>query len=173
MRTKKLLLAICALCWAFEGAAAAQSTLVASVGKAYGGDAQTSSGTYALGIGGSGAHSIGSELEYSQTSHFMDLAGRDSKVLSLMASLLVAVPVHAVKPYAIFGFGFIRQRTESSGGGVLSNLSNDDVGYSAGGGVTYKFSKHAGVRGDLRHFKVRKANGLSFQRLMIGIVLGG
>lgn len=173
MRTQKPFLAICALCWAFEGSAAAQSMLVASVGKVYGGDAQTTSGTYAIGIAGGGAHGIGSELEYSQTGHFTDLAGHDSKVLSLMASLFVAVPVHAVKPYAIFGIGFIRQRTESSVGGVLSNLSNDDVGYSAGGGVTYQFSKRAGVRGDLRHFKVRKANGLSFQRMMIGIVLGG
>jgi hypothetical protein len=47
------------------------------------------------------------------------------------------------------------------------------VGYSAGGGVTYKFSRAAGVRADWRHFKVRKANGLSFQRIMVGIVLGG
>jgi len=29
------------------------------------------------------------------------------------------------------------------------------------------------VRGDLRHFKVRKADGLSFQRVMIGLVFGG
>jgi hypothetical protein len=47
------------------------------------------------------------------------------------------------------------------------------VGYTAGGGVTYRFSKVAGVRGDLRHFKVRKSDGLSFQRLTVGIVLGG
>ena len=78
-----------------------------------------------------------------------------------------------MKPYAIFGYGFIRQRTETSTGSVLSNLSNNDVGYNVGGGVTYKFSRAAGVRVDLRHFKVRKADGLSFQRIMVGIVLGG
>jgi Outer membrane protein beta-barrel domain len=172
LRTLKRSIAICTLCWAFEGSAAAQGMLVASIGKALGGDAQTSSGTYAIGAGGGGAHSIGSELEFSQTSHFTDLSGQDSKVLSLMASIYVAVPVHAVRPYAIFGYGFIRQRTKSSVGSVLSNLSNNDVGYSAGGGVTYYFSRHAGVRGDFRHFKVRKSNGLSFQRILIGIVLG-
>jgi hypothetical protein len=172
LRTLKRSMAICALCWAFEGSAAAQGMLVASIGKALGGDAQTSSGTYAIGVGGGGAHSIGSELEFSQTSHVTDLSGQDSKVLSLMASIFVAVPVHAVRPYAIFGYGFIRQRTESSVGSVLSNLSNNDVGYSAGGGLTYYFSRHAGVRVDLRHFKVRKSNGLSFQRIMMGIVLG-
>jgi hypothetical protein len=29
------------------------------------------------------------------------------------------------------------------------------------------------VRGDLRHFKVRTSRGISFQRLLVGIVLGG
>ena len=150
-----------------------QGALVASVGKLFGGDTQTSGRTWAVGVGGAGAHAIGSELEYSQTSHFTDLNGNESKVLSLMASIYVAPPVGKVKPYGIFGFGFIRQRTEQSTGSVLSNLSNNDVGYSAGGGVTFQFSRHAGVRADLRHFKVRKSNGLSFQRMLVGIVLGG
>lgn len=173
MRTLKISMAICACCWIFEGTAAAQGMLVASVGKLFGGDTQNSSRTYAIGVGGGGAHSIGSELEFSQTSHFTDLTGAESKVLSLMASVYVMVPAGHVKPYGIFGFGFIRQRTASSTGSALSNLSNNDVGYSAGGGVTYQFSRRAGVRGDLRHFKVRKADGLSFQRIMVGIVLGG
>jgi opacity protein-like surface antigen len=147
--------------------------LVASIGKLYGGDTLNSGKTWAVGVGGGGAHSIGSELEYSQTSHFTDTRGAESKVLSLMACISLAIPAGPVRPYGVFGFGFIRQRTETSAGGVLSNLSNNDVGYSAGGGVTYKFSKAAGVRGDIRHFKVRTSDGLSFQRIMVGIVLGG
>jgi opacity protein-like surface antigen len=164
---------VIALCWAFEGGAAAQGMLVGSIGRAYGGDAQKSAGTFAIGLGGGGAHSIGSELEFSQTSHFTDLSGNESKVLSLMASIFLSVPAGPVRPYGLFGYGFIRQRTEASTGFVLSNLSNNDVGYNAGVGVTYKFSRGAGVRADLRHFKVRKSNGLSFQRFMVGIVLGG
>jgi hypothetical protein len=163
---------ITAFCCAFEGAAFAQGMFVASIGKVYGGDAQTSSRAYAIAIGGGGAHSIGSELEFSQANHFTDLSGNQSKILSLMASILVTVPTRVVRPYVVFGYGFIRQRTESSTGSVLSNLSNNDVGYSAGGGVTVKFSKVAGVRADLRHFKVRKSEGLSFQRFTVGIVLG-
>ncbi|GAC1462812.1 MAG: hypothetical protein PVSMB1_13370 [Gemmatimonadaceae bacterium] len=173
MRTLKISVAICALCCVLEGTSAAQGMLVASIGKVYGGDALKSSGTWAVGVGGGGAHSIGSELEFSQTSHFTDLTGQESKIISLMAGVSVAVPVHAVRPYAIFSYGFIRQRTSASTGGILSNLSNNDVGYSAGGGVIYHFSRSAGVRADLRHFKVRKATGVGFQRLMVGIVLGG
>jgi hypothetical protein len=121
-------MAACALCWAFEGSAAAQGMLVASIGKALGGDALTNSTSYAIGGGGGGAHNIGSELEFAETPHFTGVSGQDSKVFSLMASILVAVPVHNVKPYAIFGFGFIGQRTQSRSGGVLANLSNKDVG---------------------------------------------
>ena len=90
-----------------------------------------------------------------------------------MPSIFVAVPIDRVRPYGIFGFGFIRQRTETSSGGLLSNLSEDDLGYSVGGGVTFHFARHVGVRGDLRHFKVRKADGISFRRLTVGLVLGG
>ena len=160
-------------CGVLEGTAAAQSSLVLSLGKLYGGDVQTSSKTFGIALGGTGAHSIGSELEYAQTSHVTDQAGNESKVLSLMAGVMVAGRIGPVRPYGIFGLGFIRQRTDTSTGFVLSNLSNNDVGYNAGGGVTYKFSRGAGVRVDVRHFKVRKADGLSFQRVMVGIVLGG
>ena len=90
-----------------------------------------------------------------------------------MPSLFVAAPIGKVRPYGIFGFGFIRQRTETSTGGVLANLSDNDVGYNIGAGVTYQFSRGAGVRFDLRHFKVRKADGIGFNRLMVGLVLGG
>ena len=178
MRTLKIpalriSIAMCVLLSVYEGCASAQGALVASIGKVYGGSAQISSGTWAVAIGGAGAHSIGSELEFSRIGHFTDQTGQESKIYSLMASVYVAVPIHSVRPYGIFGYGFVRQRTAASTGALLSNLSNNDVGYSAGGGVTYKFSRGAGVRADLRHFKVRKANGLSFQRFMVGIVLGG
>jgi opacity protein-like surface antigen len=173
VRTLKISVAICALLYVCEGSVFAQSMLVASIGKVYGGSAQISSSTWAVGIGGGGARGIGSELEFSRAGHFTDRTGQESKIYSLMASVLLTVPVHAIRPYGIFGYGFVRQRTSASTGAILSNLSNNDVGYSAGGGVTYQFSRAAGVRADLRHFKVRKANGLSFQRFMVGIVLGG
>ena len=172
MNIPKLVMVI-ALCWAFESVAAAQTTLVGSIGKVYGGDAQVSSGTWAVALGGGGARAIGSELEFAQTGHFTDLFGNQSKVLSLMASMVVSVPAGRVRPYGLFGFGFIRQRTQISTGSVLSDLSTDDVGYNVGGGVTIKLSRIVGVRTDLRHSKVRRTDGLSFQRFTVGIVLGG
>jgi opacity protein-like surface antigen len=166
-----MVLVLCAI----EGSASAQGMFTASVGNVFGGDTPKKHGVYALAIGGGGAHGIGSELEFSDSKHFFDTEDglRKGRIITLMASVFLSVPVNRVRPYAIFGFGFIRERTEASQGGVFTSLSNKDVGYSAGGGVTFQFSQHAGVRGDLRHFKVRTSNGVSFQRLLVGIVLGG
>ncbi len=155
--------------------ATAQGTFTASIGNVYGGDTPQKQGVYALAVGGGGAHGIGSELEFADSRHFFDTEDglQKGRVLTLMASVFVTVPVNRVRPYAIFGFGFIRERTETSTGGIFTSLSDKDVGYSAGGGVTFQFARGAGVRADLRHFKVRTSNGLSFQRLLVGIVLGG
>jgi opacity protein-like surface antigen len=162
------------LVWcSFEGRAAAQTSFIGSLGQAYGGSAQSSAGLFALALGGGGAHNVGSELEFSRIGHFTDLTGTEHRILTLMASVSVVVPIGAVRPYGIFGYGFIRQRTEESSGSALSEISNNDVGYNIGAGVTLKFAKHAGVRADLRHFKVRTSAGLSFQRFMVGVVLGG
>lgn len=172
MRTARVLLFILSMCVAIEGRAFAQGSFVASLGKVYGGDVQTAGRSWALALGGSGAHSIGSEVEFSKNNNVTDLGGQQSNIYSLMASLLVTVPMHTVRPYALFGYGFIRQRTETSTGGVLSDLSKNDVGYNAGAGVTVHFARSAGVRFDLRHFKIRKADGMGFQRMTVGIVLG-
>ena len=157
------------------GPASAQATFSASIGNVFGGDAPSTKRSWAVAIGGGGAHGIGSELEFSETRNFFETADgvAHGKVLTLMPSIFVAVPISRLRPYGIFGFGFIRQRTAASTGSIFSDLSDDDIGYSVGGGVTYQFARRAGVRGDLRRFKVRKADGISFQRLMVGIVLGG
>ena len=165
MRTTRTLLAAVVLCVALEGTAAAQAMFTASIGNVFGGDAPAKRSTWAVAIGGGGSHGIGSELEFSRVA--------SGRVVTLMPSVFVTVPVDRISPYAIFGFGFIRQRTEESVGGLFSNLSDDDIGYGIGGGVTYKFARYAGLRADVRHFKVRTSSGLSFRRILVGLVLGG
>lgn len=175
MRITKALFAATTVVIAMEGSAAAQAMFTASVGNVFGGDAPSKKSTWAIAIGGGGAHGIGSELELSQTQNFFETADGVAygKIVTLMPSIFVMVPVGRVRPYGIFGFGFIRQRADDNVGALLGNLSDDDVGYSIGGGVTFQFAAHAGVRGDLRRFKVRTADGISFQRLTVGLVLGG
>jgi hypothetical protein len=172
--TKYLLLAASTVL-VLETSAAAQAMFTASLGNVFGGDAPSKKTAWAIAIGGGGAHGIGSEIEYSETRNFFETPGgvAHGKIVTLMPSIFVAVPISRFRPYGIFGFGFIRQRVDDNSGGLFADLSDDDIGYSAGAGVTYRFSRLTGVRGDLRHFKVRKANGISFQRLLVGIVIGG
>ena len=171
----KILGAVCIAFVSVAGSASAQGHVSASIGNVYGGDTPEKKGVYAIAVGGGGAHGIGSELEFAESRHFFDTedGSRKGKILTLMASVTVTVPVGPVRPYGVFGFGFIRERTETSTGGLFTSLSNKDVGYNAGAGVRYQFSRIAGVRADLRHFKVRTSTGLSFQRFLVGIVLGG
>jgi Outer membrane protein beta-barrel domain len=171
----RYLLAAAAAFVLLEGSASAQAMFTGSIGNVFGGDVPSTKKTWAVAVGGGGAHGIGSELEYSQTGNFFETANGVShgKVITLMPSIFVAVPIKMLRPYGIFGFGFIRQRTQTSVGGVLDNISDDDIGYSVGGGITVQFARHAGVRGDLRHFKVRKSDGISFRRFTVGMVLGG
>jgi hypothetical protein len=164
-----------ALCLVLEGSASAQTLLTGSIGNVFGGDAPSKKTAWAVSIGGGGAHGIGSELEFSEVRNFFETPTgiAHGRIITLIPSVFVAIPVSRVRPYAIFGFGFIRQRTETTTGGVLSNLSDDDIGYSIGGGVTFQFARAAGLRADLRRFKVRTSNGLSFHRFLVGVVVGG
>ncbi len=175
MSTIRVLTAIAIAVVAFDNSASAQTMLTGSLGTSFGGDAPSSKTAWAVAVAGIGAHGIGAEIEFSETRDFFETpAGvAHGKIVSLMPAVFVAVPIGPVRPYGIFGFGFLRQRTAESRGGLLSNVTEDDVGYNVGGGVILKFAPHAGVRADLRHFKVRTSDGLSFQRFLVGFVLGG
>lgn len=175
MRTRSMAIVLCSAFWLSEGSAAAQGMFVASIGNVFGGDTVSTKGTYALAIGGMGLRGVGSELEFSESRHFFDDSspGGKGKVLTLMANVTIVVPAGPTRPYGVFGLGFIRQRREASTEGFFENISNKDIGYDVGGGVIYKFAPAVGVRADLRRFKVRTSSGLSFNRFMVGVVLGG
>ena len=125
MRTTTSLLAAGAIFFALECPAAAQAMLTASAGKVFGGDAPSKKSTWAVALGGGGAHGIGSELEYSETRNFFETADGVAygKISTLMPGIFVMVPVGKVRPYGILGFGFIRQRVDESVGGVATNLA--------------------------------------------------
>ena len=52
------------------------------------------------------------------------------------------------RPYGSAGFGVIRAWTNEPG------RAQNDLGFNGGGGVVYSLSKHVGLRGDLRYFRV-------------------
>ena len=88
-----------------------------------------------------------------------------------MPSIFVAVPVNRVRPYGIFGFGFIRQRTDDNARRVFVEPSDDDIGYSVGGGVTFQFARTPACEETCGISKSARPTGMSFQRFLVGIVL--
>jgi hypothetical protein len=108
----------------------------------------------------------------------------DNSVFTAMSNLLIGVGVGPVQPYFLAGFGVIRPHTTLT----LSNSDFDKyaLGYDIGGGVNGFFSKHVGVRGDLRHMHTIQDipilgnvnqtifagnQRLDFWRVSIGVVL--
>jgi hypothetical protein len=79
---------------------------------------------------------------------FGSTPGVDSSVFTAMSNLLVGVGAGPVRPYVLVGLGVIRPHTSLT----LDNSDFDKyaLGYDIGLGVNGFFSKHVGVRGDLR-----------------------
>jgi hypothetical protein len=114
---------------------------------------------------------------------FGTVPGADSSVFTAMSNLLVGVGAGPIQPYFVAGLGVIRPHTTLT----LSNSDFDKyaIGYDIGGGVSGFFSKHVGVRGDLRHMHTAQDvpilssittpfavnQKLDFWRLSIGLVL--
>jgi hypothetical protein len=114
---------------------------------------------------------------------FGTVAGEDSSVFTAMSNLLVGVGAGPIQPYFVVGLGVIRPHTSLT----LSNSDFDKyaLGYDIGGGVNGFFSKHVGVRGDLRHMHTAQDvpilnnvttpfavnQRLDFWRASIGLVL--
>jgi len=74
----------------------------------------------------------------------------DNSVFTLMSNLLIGVGKGPVQPYVLVGAGLIRPHSSSN---VLNfDFKNNSLGYDIGAGVNGYFSRHVGVRGDIRHF---------------------
>ena len=80
---------------------------------------------------------------------FGSVPGENNSVFTAMSNLLIGVGAGPVQPYFLVGLGVIRPHTSLT----LSDSDFDKyaLGYDIGGGVNGFFSKHVGVRGDVRH----------------------
>ena len=78
---------------------------------------------------------------------FGTVPGVDNSVFTLMSNVLVGVGAGPVQPYVLFGFGLMRTSLN------ITDFTKNSFGYDLGGGVTGYFSRHVGIRGDLRRFQ--------------------
>jgi hypothetical protein len=74
----------------------------------------------------------------------------ENSVFTLMSNLLIGVGAGPVQPYFLVGAGLIRPHSSFN----LTNFDtqNNSLGYDMGAGVNGYFSRHVGVRGDVRRF---------------------
>lgn len=134
----------------------AQTFVTPFVGATFGADSPGERPTYGGSVLFMGKFA-GLELDFGYTPDFfaesdkLELAD-DSNVTALSANLLLGVGDGPVRPYVTGGMGLLRSRITSAGQ-FFDDVSENDLGVNAGGGVIVMFSDHVGIRGDARYFR--------------------
>jgi opacity protein-like surface antigen len=108
---------------------------------------------------------VGFEFELTYEGEFTgDRSTEASAVTTLMGNLMLAPRIAIVQPYGIAGIGAIRTKVET--GIADSSESENQIGWTIGGGLIIFLQQHVGLKGDLRYYH-------SFEALdLLGIDLG-
>ena len=168
--------------------ASAQGFVSPSFGYNFGGDAGCATATNCesknWNFGGSfGALGsvVGFELEFTYEDQFIGTAPREStSVLTMMGDFMFAPRISIVQPYGLAGIGLIRTGVEDE----IANSSESDnqIGWSVGGGLIVYVHPNIGLKGDVRYYHsfealdllgielARDENRLDFGRAAFGVV---
>lgn len=109
---------------------------------------------------------IGFEVDYNVAPNFFQFTGGtnnfdlfefDSSVQTLMANLVVAIPVGGstgagFQPYVTAGLGTIRTQLRSESD-VFDDITSNDTGFNVGAGAHFFATTHFGLRGDVRYIR--------------------
>jgi opacity protein-like surface antigen len=116
-----------------------------------------------------GAGIIGFEVDFGSTPNFFqvttgdgDFEFGDTNVTTLMGNIVVGAPIGGqsgigVRPYGSAGIGLLRSNV--SLGGIVDDLSTNELGFNIGGGAHVFFNDNIGIRGDLRYFRGLQSSG--------------
>jgi opacity protein-like surface antigen len=116
-----------------------------------------------------GAGIIGFEVDFGSTPNFFevttgvgDFEFGDTNVTTLMGNLVIGAPFGGqsgvgVRPYGSAGIGLLRSNV--SLGGIVDDLSTNELGFNVGGGAHVFFNDNVGIRGDLRYFRGLQSSG--------------
>jgi hypothetical protein len=97
---------------------------------------------------------FGFEEEFAYAKNFFGQAPdlpTESSVLTLMSNVMFVPNVGPVRPYGTIGIGLIKSHLEFNPSSVFT-ADNNNFGWNLGGGVLVLFTKHIGLRGDIRYF---------------------
>ena len=114
--------------------------------------------SYGFGIGAMAGGIFGVEFDLGYTHNFYATEGAvvtKGNLLTAMPALVIGIPIGGqtgggVRPYFIAGAGLLRRDIDFE---TLDSISENDFGYTLGGGLNIYFSDHVGMRGDYRYFR--------------------
>ncbi len=94
---------------------------------------------------------FGFEAEWTYEDQFLGDTGADtSSVTTLMANFMLAPKISIVQPYGLIGLGIIRTSEEHVAG--EESESDNDPGWTVGGGVIVYVHRNIGIKGDIRYY---------------------
>ena len=159
--------------------AAADGLFTGSAGVSFGSDQTEQVGTWGLSLAGMAGGIFGFEVDYGRSGQAKteSVFITDSRTTTVMGNLIIGIPLGAVRPYVVGGFGWVRTDLDVSSG---SGQKDDGLGIDFGGGLMGFFSDHVGARVDFRYFRSVSAGedfldfdfkSLKFIRFTGGVVL--
>jgi opacity protein-like surface antigen len=192
-RQVRQLLALVVLVTAFIGVSAppalAQGFISPSFGYNFKGDAGCRTATdcedknwsWGLALGLLGPV-VGFEAELTYDDEFTgERPDESTSVLTMMGNFMVAPKISIVQPYLLGGIGLIKTDIEDR---ITSfSDSQNQIGWSVGGGLIVFVQQHIGLKGDIRYYHSfqalelldvelsRDENKIDFGRASFGVVL--
>jgi opacity protein-like surface antigen len=119
-------------------------------------------------LGWMGAGIAGFEIDFGYSPNFFqntvgddDFEFGDSNVTTLMANLILGVPIGGqsgpgIRPYATGGLGLIKSQITDPDD--LFDVDSTDWGFNVGAGITGFITDNFGIRGDVRYFRSLQDN---------------
>ena len=139
--------------------ARADVVLTPYVGALFGGDLPNGKTSYGATAAFMGAGIIGAEVGFNWTPKFVPGTATHDDVAqaSLMGNLIVGLPIGSsdqgghIRPYVTGGAGLFRATAKRDD--FLDRINSNDFAVNLGGGVMAFFTKHVGIRADIRYFR--------------------
>jgi opacity protein-like surface antigen len=165
----------------------AQGFLAPSFGYNFAGDAGCRSATdcrdknwnWGGSLGALGSF-VGFEFELTYNGQFTGETLNQTAVTTLMGNFMLAPRITIVQPYGVAGIGAIRTKVDAAITG--SSESENQVGWTVGGGLIIFLQEHVGLKGDLRYYHsfealdllgidlARDENKIDFGRASFGVI---
>ena len=119
--------------------------------------------TYGFGVGGMMGGIFGIEFDLGYTHKFYSVEGDvngSGNLLTAMPAFVIGIPIGGqqgggVRPYFVAGAGLMRRDVDFED---IDSISENDWGYTLGGGLMVYFNDSFGLRGDVRYLRNFKAD---------------